>query len=378
VSGIRIRLARPSFNEDEIQAVRRVLESGWVVQGPEVAAFEAEIAELQGVQHCVAVSSGTAALHLCYLALGFGPGDLIFIPSFAWPSAANMALAVGARPILVDVLPGTFNLDPADLRRRIVECKKEALGRPRAVVPVHQFGLAAEMGLILEVAREHALTVIEDAACALGATYKGQPVCGLGAAAILSFHPRKAVSTGEGGAVCTNDGALAEKCRALRNHGQRGSGGERDIDAVGFNYRLTEIQAAIGRVQLRKLPGILSRRAQIASLYATALAGVPGLELPQNLPHHTWQTYMTCITGSTSRSAVTEELARRGVEVGPGSIAAHMMTLYGGDRITRSHPLAVSQSLHERGLALPLHSLMTDSDAAEVCAHLERTLSEIL
>ena len=371
----RIRLARPSFDEEESRAVRRVLESGWVTQGSEVAAFENAIAELHGVRHCIVVSSGTAALHLSYLALGLGPGDLVFIPSFAWPSAANMALAIGARPILVDVLPGTFNLDPSDLRLRVARCLREASGRPRAIVPVHQFGLAADMTAILEVAREHSLTVIEDAACALGATYHGRPVGSLGAAAIFSFHPRKAVSTGEGGAVCTNDGALAEECRALRNHGQRELAGERDIYTAGFNYRMTEIQAAIGRVQLGKLPRILTRRAQIAALYNDALTSTPGLELPQSVPYHTWQTYMTCVAQNIPRAAVIQELAQQGVEVGPGCVAAHLMTLYRAECATGSHLLPISKSLHERGLALPLHSLLTDSDVAEVCAHLTRTMT---
>ncbi len=217
----RIPLSRPFFDEQEAEAVRRVLASGWVVQGPEVAAFEAAIAQLHQARHCVAVSSGTAALHVAYLALGIGPGDAVFIPSFAWPSAANMAKLVGATPVFVDVLPDTYNLDPEDLARRIEDCRQRGWGKPRAVVPVHEFGLAADMDAVLSVAARYSLEVIEDAACALGATYHGKPVGTLGKLGIFSFHPRKSITTGEGGAIVTNDDELAERCRQWRNHGQQ-------------------------------------------------------------------------------------------------------------------------------------------------------------
>jgi dTDP-4-amino-4,6-dideoxygalactose transaminase len=206
---IRIPLAKPSFDERELEAVRRVLSSGWVVQGPEVEAFESAIAEMHNARQCIAVSSGTAALHVCYLTLGIGPGDLVFIPSFAWPSAANMAMAVGARPVFVDVLPDTYNIDPADLRKRIQECIEYKWGTPRAIVPVHEFGLAADIDAVLQIAEEYGMELIEDAACALGASYKGKPVGTFGKMGIFSFHPRKAITTGEGGAIVTNDDSLA-------------------------------------------------------------------------------------------------------------------------------------------------------------------------
>ena len=362
MSNIRIPLARPAFDEREVEAVRRVLASGWVVQGPEVEAFENEIARMHKARHCIVVSSGTAALHICYLALGIGPGDAVFIPSFAWPSAANMAMMVGARPVFVDVLADTYNIDPEDLRLRIEQCIKEQWGTPRAVVPVHEFGLAADMNAILRIAKEFNIQVIEDAACALGATYKGRPVGTLGRIAILSFHPRKAVTTGEGGAVLTDDDELAERCRMWRNHGQVFKDGRRDFYVAGFNYRMTEIQAAVGRVQLEKFPEILKRRREIASHYLNELNECPGISLPVNEPEHTWQTFMVVLNKEKDRNFIIDKLAENGVGAGAGSVAGHCLYVYRECFGYESKNLPISARLNLQGLALPLYSDMSDSE----------------
>jgi len=364
---IRFPLAKPTFDNREVEAVRRVLASGWVVQGPEVAAFERTIAAMHGAKHCVAVSSGTAALHLCYLALGLGPGDAVFIPSFAWPSAANMAIVVGARPVLVDVSPDTYNVDPADLRRRIQQCLAQNWGKPRVVVPVHEFGLAADLNAVLDIAREYHLQVVEDAACALGATYNHGPVGAFGCMGIFSFHPRKAVTTGEGGAIVTNDDVLAEACRMWRNHGQVTRGSRRDFQEAGFNYRLTELQAAVGQVQLEKFPAILARRREIVGQYMAQLKACPGIRLPAASPEHTWQTFMVVLDENVSWQAVVEALAGEGIGAGPGSVAAHSQDVYG--RMFEYQPahLPVSERLASRGLALPLYSDLTD-EQVRLCA----------
>ncbi len=364
---IRFPLAKPTFDDREVEAVRRVLASGWVVQGAEVAAFEQTLAAMHGAKHCIAVSSGTAALHLCYLALGVGPGDAVFIPSFAWPSAANMAIVVGARPVLVDVLPETYNMDPADLHRRIQQCLAQNWGKPRLVVPVHEFGLAADLNAVLDVAREFHLAVVEDAACALGATYNHRAVGTFGCMGIFSFHPRKAVTTGEGGAIVTNDNALAEACRMWRNHGQVIRAGCRDFQEAGFNYRMTELQAAVGQVQLVKFPAILARRRQIADQYMSQLNGCPGIHLPPDSPEHTWQTFMVVLDGNVSQQAVVKALACEGIGAGPGSVAAHSQDVYG--RLFGYQPahLPVSERLASRGLALPLYCDLTD-EQVRLCA----------
>lgn len=367
----RIPLAKPDFDEREVEAVRRVLESGWVVQGPEVEAFEAAIAELHQARHCIAVSSGTAALHVCYLAMGIGPGDAIFVPSFAWPSAANMAVAVGARPVFVDVLPGTYNMNPADLRVRIEQCLEHNWGRPRAVVPVHEFGLAADMDAMLQIAAEHKLEVIEDAACALGATYHGRPVGTFGRLGIFSFHPRKAITTGEGGAIVTNDDTLADLCRMWRNHGQTMIDGKRVFALAGFNYRLTEIQAAIGRVQLDKFPGILTQRRRIAAVYKHELGAGSPIILPDDHPEHTWQTFMVVLDDTLDRGSVLAKLRNEGIEVGAGSVAAHRVMSYATDFGYQAHNLPVSGRLDAQGIALPLHAWVTEQTCMRVSSRIK-------
>ncbi|MHC4692178.1 MAG: DegT/DnrJ/EryC1/StrS family aminotransferase [Planctomycetota bacterium] len=366
-----IQLAKPSFDEREVNAIRRVLDNRWVVQGPEVEAFEKTIAQMHHASHCIAVSSGTAALHICYLVLGIGPGDVVFIPSFAWPSAANMAMMVGARPEFVDVLPGTYNIDPTDLQVRMRKCVENNWGIPRVIVPVHQFGLAADMNTILRIAREFEIEIIEDAACALGSTYKGQAVGTFGKMGIFSFHPRKAVTTGEGGAIVTNDESLAEKCRMYRNHGQLFRNGRRCFPAAGLNYRMTEIQAAIGRVQLNKFPEILKRRREIASHYLNKLGKFLGITLPMDDPEHTWQTFMIELEKDLDRSEIIDRLAQQGIGAGAGSVSAHCLEVYQEKFGYKNSDLPISQRLNFRGLALPLYSDMTHQDVnhciTEIC-----------
>jgi len=374
---IRFPLAKPTFDDREVEAIRRVLAGGWVVQGPEVAAFEETIAAMHGARHCVAVSSGTAALHLCYLALGVGPGDAVFIPSFAWPSAANMAIAVGARPVLVDVLPDTYNMDPVDLRGRLQQCLSQNWGKPRLVVPVHEFGLAADLNVVLDIAREFDLQVIEDAACALGATYGRVPVGTFGCMGIFSFHPRKAVTTGEGGAIVTNDDALAEACRMWRNHGQVIHSGRRDFQQAGFNYRMTEFQAAVGQVQLEKFPAILARRRQIAEQYLAHLKDCPGIRLPATSSEHTWQTFMVVLDEHIKQQAVVEALAEEGIGAGSGSVAAHSQDVYGRAFGYQREHLPVSEQLASRGLALPLYWGLTDEQVHVCSGNLGRIVKKL-
>lgn len=371
----RIQLAKPSFDEREAEAVRRVLESGRVVQGAEVEAFEAAIAELHQARHCVAVSSGTAALHIAYLALGVGPGEAVFVPSFAWPSAANMAVLSGARPVFVDVLPGTYNMDPASLRAEIGRCLERGWGRPRAIVPVHEFGLAAEMDAILAIGREHGLEIIEDAACALGATCRGKPVGTFGSLGIFSFHPRKSITTGEGGAIVTNDSELAARCRQWRNHGQSVAGGKREFTFAGLNYRMTEIQAAIGRVQLGKLSEILRKRRELAGEYLEQLAGSAALALPRAAGEHTWQTFMVVLDDDIDREALIARLSQRGIEAGPGSISGHRLAVYRERFGYAAAELPESDRLDRQGLALPLYAAMQECDAHQCVSRLLEELA---
>lgn len=373
---IQIPLAKPAFDDREVEAVRRVLERGWVVQGPEVAAFEEAVAAMHDARHCIAVSSGTSALHVSYLTLNVTSGDAVFIPSFAWPSAANMAAAVGARPVFVDVLPDSYNMDPVDLRRQIHKCIDLNWGTPRVVVPVHEFGLAADLNAISDIAREFDLQIIEDAACALGAKYGERMVGTFGRMGILSFHPRKAITTGEGGAIITNDDAVAENCRMWRNHGQVFHDGRRSFREAGFNCRMTELQAAIGRVQLEKFPAILARRRRIVQQYRDQLEGCPGIGLPADHPDHTWQTFMIVLDEILALNAVIEALGGEGIGAGQGSVAAHSQDVYGRRFGYRPAQLPISERLASWGLALPLYPEMTDEQVRLCTSALCRVLEE--
>jgi dTDP-4-amino-4,6-dideoxygalactose transaminase len=371
----RIPLARPWLDDSDMDAVAEVLRSGMLVQGPRVAAFEAELAGIHHVRHCVVVSSGTAALHVAYLSMGFGPGDALFVPSYAWPSAANVAVMVGARPVFVDVDQRTYNMSVDDLESKIEQARQGGWGTPRAIIPVHEFGLAADMDAITAVARKHRMLVVEDAACALGATYHGQAVGAFGSLAILSFHPRKAVTTGEGGAILTNDDELAEKCRSLRNHGQVFVNGKRDFAYASTNYRMTEMQAAMGLSQLRKLTATMAARREAAARYDAALDAMKIVTRPALHPEHTWQTYMVVLSPTVSRDAVVRALLDAGIESGPGAIAGHALAVYRQMYGYAADSLPVSNTLDKSGLALPLYHGITSGDTDEVCRALREAVS---
>ncbi|MBD3257030.1 aminotransferase class I/II-fold pyridoxal phosphate-dependent enzyme [candidate division GN15 bacterium] len=366
---IRHKLAQPYFDDAEFTAVREVLASGRLIQGLRVEAFEGEVCRLTGAREAVAVSSGTAALHVAFSAYGLTSGDAVFIPSFAWPSAANVARVMGALPVLIDVHAHTYNIDPDHLRQRIAATRKIGWAKPRLVVPVHQFGLPCDMEAVLQIAADERLDVIEDAACAMGAKVGNTSAGLLGVAGIFSFHPRKSVTTGEGGAIVTNDSNLAARCRAFRNHGQRGAF---DFAVPGLNYRLSELHAAIGLVQIHKLAPVLEKRRQLVGRYLHALEDVPGVVLPEAPENHTWQTFMVRVNGGSRDEIIRRLRQQHGVEAGIGSVDAHLLAVH------REGPewveLPVSLALHEGGLALPLHAGMMVEDAGECAEALQAVM----
>jgi perosamine synthetase len=259
-----VRLAWPDAGDEELAEVAAVLESGMLTMGAKVAELEAGLAAACGVEHAVAVSSGTAAIHLAVLALGIGPGDEVVVPAYTFPATANVVALAGATPVLADVDPETFNLDPA---------KVELRPRTKAIMPVHLFGRPMRLDELPEA------TILEDAAGALGAERQGRRCGGLGAAGCLSFHPRKIVTTGEGGAVTTNDPELAERVRSLRHHGWSPSDRYDDMPVGAFNYRLSDILCAVGIPQVRRLDDLRAARERVASGYAERLRDLP-VELP--------------------------------------------------------------------------------------------------
>jgi dTDP-4-amino-4,6-dideoxygalactose transaminase len=369
----RIPITQLVMGEAEAEAAAAVVRSGWLAMGAKTAELERAVATLVGARHAIAVSSGTAALHLALLASGVGPGDEVILPSLSYIATANAVLYVGAQPVFVDVDARTFNVDAVAIAAAITD-------RTRAIVPVHQIGLAVDLDPILAVARERALIVIEDGACALGASLHGRPVGGApSAACVFSFHPRKVITTGEGGMIVTADAALAARLRLLRAQGASAAADARHASAelvfeeychLGYNYRLTDIQAAIGLAQLKRLPELLARRRVLAARYDERLATIAGIVTPLVPPGAapTYQTYMVLLEGPWPRREVMEALHRRGIATRRAVMAIHL-TPYYRQRFTPV-PLPATEHIARRGLCLPLFPQLTDAQQDEVVAAL--------
>jgi len=334
-----IRLAWPDVGAEEAAAVAEVLDSGRLTMGPKVVEFETELARACGVEHAVAVSSGTAALHLAVLALGLEPGDEVIVPAYTFPATANVVALAGLKPVLVDVDPATMNLDPA---------KVERVRRTKAIVAVHLFGRPARTEELPPV------TLIEDAAGALGAQRRGRACGGIGLMGCLSFHPRKIVTTGEGGAVTTNDAGYADLVRQLRHHGWKPPQ-LADMPAPGLNYRLSDILCAVGIPQVRRLEQLHAVRERIAAGYAERLAALPVvLPAADDGDRHGWQAYVIQLD---RRDEVLEALRAHGIEAQIGTYALHRLGAYADQG-----PFPGADQVFDRALALPLHSRLAESD----------------
>jgi perosamine synthetase len=344
-----IRLARPDVGNEEAAAVAEVLESGLLTMGPKVAEFEAELARVCERPYAVAVSSGTAALHLAVLALGIGEKDEVLVPAYTFPATANVVALAGARPVLVDVDPETMNLDPARVEAAVTK-------RTKAVLAVHLFGRPLDWEA-LEAVVPPPVALIEDAAGALGARRGDRPCGGLGVAACLSFHPRKIVTTGEGGAVVCNDEDLADALRRLRHHGIEPRG-DFDIRAPAFNYRLSDILCAVGIPQVRRLDDLLAARRRVADAYAERLAGAVELPSADEGDTHGWQAYVIRLD---RRDDALAALRERGIESQIGTYALHRLSAY---RDQGAFPGA--DACFERALALPLYSSMGEAEIEQV------------
>jgi perosamine synthetase len=378
-----MQLTSPHFDERELELLRECLASGWVTQGPLTEKFERAVAEMHGVKHALATSSCTAALHLAMLALGLGPDDEVIVPAFTWITTANCAEYVGARAVFADVDADTFNLDPALFEEAITE-------RTCAVIPVHLFGLAADMGPIGEIAGKHGIHVVEDAACALGTTYQGRPVGGFGDLGCFSFHPRKVVTTGEGGMVTCDDDGLAERVQSFRNHGSTGTpAGEQGdarrpwtmatFDVLGFNLRLSDIQAAVGIGQMEKAPALIAERRAAAQRYNELLSHIDTLVLPTSgdSEGHSYQSYVVRLAqgGREARNAVMEELEREGIETRPGTHAVHRLGYYARKYGLDPMEFPVAAMCEDTTITLPIFPGMTESDQRFVASKISSVLS---
>jgi perosamine synthetase len=362
----RIPLAAPWTGDDELAEISSVLASGQLSQGPKVEEFEAMVAAVTGSRYAFAASSCTTAMHLALVALGIGPGDEVLVPDFTFPATANVVVQQGAVPVLVDVQPDTYNVEPVDLKRHLTT-------RTRAIMPVHLFGLSADLGPCLEFAREHGLAVLEDAACALGATYNGRPCGSLGDVGCYSFHPRKVITTGEGGMVVTDDDVLAERLQLFRSHGGVRAGGRFTFTEAGFNYRLSDVHAAMGVAQMRRLPEIVARRRAMASELSERLAGVAGITPPAEPAWggHIYQAYVAVLDEGVDRDAVIAGLRERGIESTIGTYALHTEPFFRHTYGYEPGQLPASARLGRQALALPLYPTMTEAEVDRVAGAVE-------
>jgi perosamine synthetase len=349
----RIRLGLPDVGEPELAEIAEVFETGMLTMGPKVDAFEAELARVCEVDHALVVTSGTAALHLAVLALGLEPGDEVLVPAYTFPATANVVALSGLRPVLVDVDPETMNIDLARI---------EVGPRTRALLGVHLFGRPLPVDdLPTDV------PFLEDAAGALGARYRGRACGSLGVAGCLSFHPRKIVTTGEGGAVTTSDDAFADRVRQLRNHGWK-SLVPPDMPAPALNYRLSDILCAVGLPQVRRLDELLAARTRIADGYSERLAHLPVL-LPRAAEGdvHGWQAYVVQVD---DRDRILAELRAQGIEA---QIGTYALPLLGAYRDQGEFPGA--RRVFERALALPFHTRLSDGELDRVAEALDKLVS---
>jgi dTDP-4-amino-4,6-dideoxygalactose transaminase len=373
-----IPIMRPWLGPEEQLAMADVLASGWIAQGPKVAAFEGSMCTALGAAHAVATTSCTTALHLALYALGVGRGDEVVVPSLSFIATANAPRYVGARPVFADV-----DLETQNVTRETVE--RALSPATRAVIVVHQAGMPADVEAIEAVCIPRGVAVIEDAACAIGSTYRGRPVGG-GKLVALSFHPRKLLTTGEGGMLLTPDAALARRLRRLREHGMAVSAHERharttvvleEYVELGFNFRMTDLQAAVGLAQLAKLDAMVAERRRLADAYRAALAGVPGLVLPSDPPHGTtnYQSFVIRLEEvlGVDRDAVMQQLLDQGIATRRGIMAAHLEPACAG---LPAPALPVTERLTRRSLILPLFHAMCEDQLERVAEALKQAVAQ--
>jgi len=364
-----IAIALPVTGEEEWQAVKEPILSGWLTQGPKVSEFEKNFALHHKVDYALAVTSCTTGLHLALAAIGVGVDDEVIVPAFTWIATANVVLYCGAKPIFVDIEEHTFNINPELIAEKITE-------KTKAVIPVHLFGLCADIDAVRAVVPKH-IKIIEDAACAAGSNYKGRWAGNLGDVASFSFHPRKSITTGEGGMVTTNDEKLANHMNQMRNHGATVSEEQRhhgpkpyilpDFNLLGFNYRMTDLQGAVGIVQLKKLDRLIDERAKWAQWYREQLKNIEWLQLPNepNQGRHGWQSFVTYVNpqkAPMSRNEIMEFLQDKGVSTRPETHAVHMLSLYKDKFNIKPEDYPVAKDCDANSMAIPLHNRMSRDD----------------
>jgi len=372
---MRIPLSAPDIAEADIEAVVNVLRTPRLSLGPKMEKFEEAVANYTGVPYAVALSSGTAGLHLGLAALGIGQGDEVILPSFTFIAVAHAVLYRRATPVFADIDPGTLNLTPESVASAITP-------RTRAIIVVHTFGCPVDLDPIVHIAARHGVKVIEDACEALGAEYRGRKAGGIGDFGVFGFYPNKPITTGEGGMVVTRDGQLADTIRALRNQGRRTADGWLDHSLLGYNYRLSEINCALGLSQMNRLDSILARRENRAACYREHLRTVPELTLPIfeiAEGRVCWFVFVVRLAAGftqADRDGIISYMASRGIGCGRYFAPVHRQPLYAGYAGGR-RDLTVTEQVAPRTLALPFFNRLTDGEIAEVCATLREAIAAV-
>ncbi len=356
-----IAMSAPDIDESDVAAVVAVLRSGRLALGKKAEEFEQRIAEYAGVAHAVAVSSGTAALHLILQGLGIGPGDEVLVPSFTFAASVNAILFVGAKPVFVDIEPEHYTLDPEDAARRVT-------GRTRAVMAVDVFGHPVAWDALATLADRHGLRLVDDSCEALGAEYRGRRIGGFGDAAAFAFYPNKQMTTGEGGVIVTRDAPLAGLARSLRNQGRAEGSAWLEHLMLGYNYRMDELSAALGIAQLRRIEDFLLRRERVAARYSERLARLDWLATPTVAPHvrMSWFVYVVRLAEDLDRDRLARAMEARGIPARPYFPPVHLQP-YVRDRLgTTEGMLPITEALARRTLALPFHNRLSAADIERV------------
>jgi len=366
-----MRLCVPYTDDRELEEVAKVLSTGYLTQGPKVAEFERMVAQLVGSRYAFAMSSGTTALHLSLVVLDIGVGDEVLVADFTFPATANVVVQQGATPVLVDIDLDTFTMNVDDLRSKIT-------ARTKAIMPVHAFGCSADMDPIMQVANDYGISVVEDAACAIGATYYGRHCGNIGTLGCFSFHPRKVITTGEGGMIIANDNNLTDRIQLLRSHGGIRVGNWYQYEAAGYNYRLSDVQGAIGVAQMEKLPTLIERKRTLARHLKERLADVDSIRLPVDPPWggHIYQSFVILVDEGLGRDQIIKDLRARDIETTLGTYAVHEQPFYQREYGYVTGQLPNSHAAFTRTITLPLYPQMSEADLDVIVDGLRNSVGE--
>lgn len=366
---MNISMSSAEIDESDVQSVLEVLRSGRLALGPKAEAFERLVAEYVGVKHAVAVSSGTAGLHLIVRALGIGAGDEVLVPSFTFAASVNVLLYEGATPVFVDIEPETYNLNPADAERKITP-------RTKAVMVVDVFGHPAEWDELVRLANQYGLLLIDDCCEAIGAQYKGQMLGRFGEAGAFAFYPNKQMTTGEGGILVTNRDDLAQSFRSLRNQGRDEMGAWLEHPRLGYNYRIDEMSAALGVSQIQRLETFIQKRERVAQMYTERLNGLEWVRTPVVKPHvrMSWFVYVVQLAEGLERNRVMSAMESRGVPVRGYFNPIHLQPYIREQLGTSEDHLPLTESVAKRTLALPFHNNLSEEQVDYVVEMLERSV----